>query len=176
LEQGLDRAYTWISNQLDWPDVYGLGPEAAFGVFGTTWYWRLDLPGVKEFVAKYRATYPGVHIKVPGNVYYNGYMATRELLRAVERADTTHNITVIKQLEGLKVSARERLQHYAAYMNPHTHQLQQTIYMAVYNDVPAEKDDIFRILAQTPPKEVEDKDATAACRLESYADTPTYEQ
>ena len=40
---------------------------------------------------------------MPGNVYYNGYMATRELLRAVERAGTTNNLKVIKELESLKV-------------------------------------------------------------------------
>ena len=82
----------WINNQQDWPDVYGLGPEAIFGVFGTNWYWQLDLPGVKEFVAAYQKQYPGIAIKMPGNVYYNGYMATRELLRAVERAGTTNNL------------------------------------------------------------------------------------
>ena len=43
---------------------------------------------------------------MPGNVYYNGYMATRELLRAVERAGTTNNIAVIKKLEGLQGDAR----------------------------------------------------------------------
>ncbi|HET7298042.1 MAG TPA: ABC transporter substrate-binding protein, partial [Burkholderiales bacterium] len=75
----LDRAYAWINNQQDWPDVYGLGPDAVFGVFGTTWYYRLELPGVKEFVEKYQKTYPGVQIKVPGNVFVNGYLATREL-------------------------------------------------------------------------------------------------
>ena len=73
-------------------------------MFGTNWYYRLDLPGVKEFVAAYQATYPGVQIKVPGNTYYNGYMATRELLRATERAGSTNNIKVIKELENLKVS------------------------------------------------------------------------
>jgi branched-chain amino acid transport system substrate-binding protein len=171
----LDKSFAWINNQQDWPDVYGLGPEEIFGVFGTNWYYRLDLPGVKEFVEKYQKTYPGVQIKVPGNVYYNGYMATRELLRAVERAGTTNNIKVIKELESLKVSAKDRMQHYDAYMNPVTHQLQQTIYMATYNDKPAEKDDIFKILAQVPPEEVEDKDATAACKLETYEATPSYE-
>ena len=48
----LDKRFAWINNQQDWPDVYGLGPDAVFGVFGTTWYYRLDLPGVKEFVAE----------------------------------------------------------------------------------------------------------------------------
>src|SRR6478672_5278525 len=166
----------WINNQQDWPDVYGLGPEAIFGVFGTNWYWKLDLPGVKEFVAAYQKQYPGVAIQTPGNVYYNGYMATRELLKAVERAGTTNNLKVIQELETLKVSARDRMQHFDAYMNPTTHQMQQTIYMASYNDKPAEKDDIFRILAQVPPQEVEDKDAPGQCKLEAMTATPSYEQ
>ena len=176
IQAGLQKRMAWINNQQDWPDVYGLGPDAIFGVFGTTWYYRLDLPGVKEFVAAYQKTFPGVAIRVPGNVYYNGYMGTRELLRAVERANSTNNIAVIKQLEGMKVSARDRMQHFDAYMNPATHQIQQTVYMASYNDAPAEKDDIFRIMSWVPPAEVEDKAAPAACKLESYEATPTYEQ
>ena len=172
----MNKSPAWINNQQDWPDVYGLGPEAIFGVFGTNWYYRLDLPGVREFVAEYQKVFPGMAIKVPGNVYYNGYMATRELLRATERAGSTNNIKVIKELENVKVSARDRMQHYDAYMNPLTHQMQQTIYMATYNDAPAEKDDIFRILAQVEPRDVEDKDAPGACKLESYDATPTYEQ
>jgi branched-chain amino acid transport system substrate-binding protein len=171
----LDRAYAWINNQQDWPDVYGLGPDAVFGVFGTTWYYRLDLPGVKEFVEKYQKTYPGVQIKVPGNVFVNGYLATRELLRVVEEAGSTQNIAVIKKLEGRKMSARDRMQHHDAWIDPVTHQVQQTIYMASYNDKPVERDDIFRILANVPPQEVADQDAPKACKLESYESTPSYE-
>jgi branched-chain amino acid transport system substrate-binding protein len=171
----LDRAYAWINNQQDWPDVYGLGPEAVFGVFGTTWYYRLDLPGVKEFVAKYQKTYPGVQIKVPGNVFLNGYLATRELLRVVEEVGSTNNLAVIRKLEGRKMSAAERLQHHDAWIDPVTHQVQQTIYMASYNDKPVEKDDIFKILANVPPQEVVDQDAPKACKLEPYESTPSYE-
>jgi branched-chain amino acid transport system substrate-binding protein len=172
----MNQRPAWINNQQDWPDVYGLGPDAIFGVFGTTWYFRLDLPGVKEFVANYQKVYPGMAIRVPGNVYYNGYVATRELLRCVEEAGTTHNIAVIKKLEGRKMAARDRMQHFDAWINPATHQCQQTIYMASYNDKPAEKDDIFHIMSQVPPQEVEDQDAPKACKLESYEATPTYEQ
>ncbi len=176
VQMKMNNSVAWINNQQDWPDVYGLGPEEIFGVFGTTWYWRLDLPGVKEFVAAYQKAYPGVQIKVPGNVYYNGYMGTRELLRAAERAGSTNNIKIIKELENLKVSARDRMQAFDAYMNPTTHQLQQTIYMASYNDKPAEKDDIFRIMTEATPQECEDKEAPLNCKLESYEATPTYEQ
>jgi branched-chain amino acid transport system substrate-binding protein len=172
----MNQKPAWINNQQDWPDVYGLGPDAIFGVFGTTWYWRLNLPGVKEFVAAYQKTYPGMAIRVPGNVYYNGYVATRELLRCVEEAGSTNNIAVIKKLEGRRMTAADRMQHFDAWINPATHQCQQTIYMAGYNDQPAEKDDLFKLLAQVPPQDVEDRDAPNACKLESYAATPTYEQ
>lgn len=176
VQSKLDKAFAWINNQQDWPDVYGLGPDAIFGVFGTNWYYRLPLPGVKEFVAKYQKTFPGVQIKVPGNVFYNGYVATRELLRCVEEAGTTNNIAVIKKLEGRKMTAVDRMQNYEAWIDPATHQCQQTIYMATYNDKPAEPDDIFKILSQVPPQDVVDADAPKACKLESYAATPSYEQ
>jgi branched-chain amino acid transport system substrate-binding protein len=171
----MHQATAWINNQQDWPDVYGLGPDAIFGVFGTTWYWRLNLPGVKEFVAAYQKQYPGMAIRVPGNVYHNGYMATRELLRCVEEAGTTQNIAVIKKLEGRQMKAADRLQHHDAWIDPVTHHCQQTIYMAAYNDQPAEKDDIFKILSNIDPKEVVDRDAPGACKLESYEATPSYE-
>ncbi len=176
VQLNLHRSMAWINNQQDWPDVYGLGPEAIFGVFGTSWYYRLDLPGVKEFVAAYQKQYPGMAIKVPGNVYHNSYMATRELLRCVEEAGTTNNIAVIKKLEGRKMSARDRLQHYDAWIDPVTHQCQQTIYMATYNDAPAERDDIFKILTWAEPKDVQDQDAGKTCKLESYDATPSYQQ
>ncbi|MEO8486653.1 MAG: ABC transporter substrate-binding protein [Betaproteobacteria bacterium] len=176
VQLGLQKRMAWINNQQDWPDVYGLGPEQIFGVFGTTWYYRLDLPGVKEFVAAYQKQFPGMAIRVPGNVYLNGYLATRELLRCVEEAGTTANIAVIKKLEGRKMSARDRMQHFDAWIDPATHQCQQTIYMATYNDAPAEKDDIFKILSNVEPKDVADAEAPLACKLESYEATASYEQ
>ena len=175
VQLGLQKRMAWINNQQDWPDVYGLGPEQIFGVFGTNWYWMLDLPGVKEFVANYQKVYPGMAIQVPGNVYYNGYVATRELLRCVEEAGTTANIAVIKKLEGRKMTARDRMQAYDAWIDANTHQCQQTIYMATYNDQPKVKDDIFKILTQSEPKDVMDADAPKTCKLETYEATPSYE-
>lgn len=172
---GLGRKMAWINNQQDWPDVYGLPLENLFGVFGTTWYYKLDLPGVKEFVARYQKMYPETSMKVPGNVFYNGYMATHELLRAVERAGSTNNIKVIKQLEALKVSARDRMQHHDAWMNPNTHQLQQTIYLATANVGTKDPNDMFRILSNSSPESIQDKGADKVCKLEPYDKTPSYE-
>jgi len=172
---GLGSKMAWINNQQDWPDVYGLPLDNLFGVFGTTWYYNLDLPGVAEFVKRYQKAYPDTKMKVPGNVFYNGYMATKSLLGAIEEAGTTNNIAVIKRLEGLKVSARDRMQHHDAWMNPKTHQMQQTIYLASANTGTQDKDDMFKILSNSSPADVADPKADAEGALESYADTLTFE-
>ena len=172
---GMGDNPAWINNQQDWPDVYGLPLDNLFGVFGTTWYYKLDLPGVAEFVQQYQAAYPETAMRVPGNVFYNGYMATRELLRAIERAGSTNNIAVIKQLEGHKMPAEERMQHHDAWIDPVTHQVQQTIYLATANTGTEDSDDMFKILTSSAPKDVQDVDAQGACMLESYDDTPTFD-
>ena len=64
---------------------------------------------------------------------------------------TAQNIAVIKKLEGRKMTAQDRLQHFDAWMDPATNQCQQTIYMAKYNETPVEKDDIFKIITQADP-------------------------
>src|SRR5690606_30217816 len=122
-------------------------------VFGTTWYHKLQLPGVEDFVKRWQTAYPQSPIPVPGNVSYNGYMATRELLRAIERAGTTNNIAIIKQLEGHKMPAADRMQHFDAYIDPVTHQVQQTIYLARRNPKPTDKTDLFEILSWTKPED-----------------------
>jgi branched-chain amino acid transport system substrate-binding protein len=172
---GMGASPAWINNQQDWPDVYGLPAENLFGVFGTTWYHMLDLPGVKEFVAKYQDAYPDTAMRVPGNVFYNGYMATRELLDAIERAGTTNNIAVIKALEGHVMSAESRMQHNDAVIDPITHQVQQTVYLATRNDAPVDKDDLFKIVTQSSPEDVRDTASLETCKLESYEDTPNFD-
>lgn len=172
---GMGDKPAWINSQQDWPDVYGLPVENLFGVFGTTWYYRLDLPGVADFVKRYQAMYPETAMRVPGNVFYNGYMAVRELLAAVERAGTTSNIAVIKALEGHKISARDRMQHFDAMIDAGTHQMQQTIYLATANRAPKEKDDLFEILSQARAEEVRDTDSAKLCKLEPYEKTPTFD-
>jgi branched-chain amino acid transport system substrate-binding protein len=171
----LGEKYAWINNQQDWPDIYGLPRTDLFGVFGTTWYHGLDLPGVKEFDLQYRKANPDAKIKTPGNVFYNGYWATRALLEAADRLKTTNNRALIKELEQLKIPAAERMQHHDAFMNPATHQLQQTIYLATANLTSTSPDDLFKILSNTAPGDVVDKDADAKCKLEPLDATPVYE-
>ena len=174
-EMGLDRNPAWLNNQQDWPDIFGLGTDAAFGVFGTTWYHYLDLPGVADFVKRYQERYPTTRITVPGNVFYEGYVAMRELLRVVEEVGSTDNIKIIKALEGRVMKAEDRMQHYDAVIDANSHQVQQTIYLANGNDAPRDDTDYFKILSWANPDDVR-SDSLQECTLESYADTPSYDQ
>lgn len=175
VDMKLDRKPAWLNNQQDWPDVYGLGIDSVFGVFGTTWYHKLDLPGVSDLVKKYQARWPDTRIDVPGNVFYNGYMAMHELAKAIERAGSTNNLKVIRALEGHKMSARDRMQHFDAYIDPVSHHVQQTIYMATGNDKPVDKTDYFKILSWVGPEDAKDKNEATDCKLQPYDRTPSYE-
>ena len=172
---GMGDKPAWINSQQDWDDVYGLPVDNLFGVFGTTWYYRLDLPGVADFVKRYQTMYPETAMRSPGNVFYNGYMSIRELLGAIERAGTTNNIAVIKALEGHKMPARDRMQHFDATIDAETHQVQQTIYLATANRAAKEKDDLFEILSHAKPDDVRDTDSAKLCKLEPYDKTPTFD-
>ncbi|BBK30262.1 amino acid/amide ABC transporter substrate-binding protein (HAAT family) [Stella humosa] len=170
----LEDKTAWINNQQDWPDIWG-APESLFGVFGTTWYHKLKLPGVDDFVKRWQTAFPKSPIPVPGNVSYNGYMATRELLLAVERVGSTNNAKVIQALEGHKMPAAQRMQHFDAYIDPVTHQVQQTIYLARRNAKPSDPTDLYDILSQTQPVNALDDAAPGKCKLVAMDKVPTYE-
>lgn len=174
-ELKLEDKAAWINNQQDWPDIWGV-PETLFGVFGTNWYHKLPLPGVPEFVKRWQTTYPQSPIPVPGNVSYNGYMATRELLRAIEQTGSTNNIALIKALEGRKMTAVDRMQNFDAWIDPVTHQVQQTIYLARRNPKPVDNTDLFEILSDATPEQALDTASRTTCKLKPYTDIPTYEQ
>lgn len=174
-ELKLEDKAAWINNQQDWPDIWGV-PETLFGVFGTNWYHKLPLPGVPEFVKRWQTTFPQSPIPVPGNVSYNGYMATRELLRVIEQTGSTNNIALIKALEGRKMGAVDRMQNYDAYIDPVTHQIQQTIYLAKRNPKPVDNTDLFEILSDATPEQALDTASLTTCKLKPYADVPIYEQ
>jgi branched-chain amino acid transport system substrate-binding protein len=172
---GTDRNPAWLNNQQDWPDVWMRNGKGLFGIFATTWYHKLDLPGVADFVAAYQKAYPSAPVPVPGNVSYNGFMATRELLRTIERTGSTNNLKLIRALEQLRIPAADRMQHHEAYIDPRTHHLQQTVYMATANQRPADPTDLYKILARISPEECADPDAAAACVMESYEATPSFD-
>ena len=99
-------------------------------------------------------------------------MAISELFRAIERAAATNNVKMIRELEPQDPAAK-RMQHFDAYMDPKTHQMQQTVYMARKNPKPSDNTDHFEIISWAEPKAVEDDVAPTKCKLIPYEQVPT---
>ena len=163
---------SWVVGEVDWEELYP-APGTPRPLYGITWAWNLDTPGTSEFVARYQKRYGHTRLDYPGDVTHAAYFATKALLNAIARAGTTDNHAVIQQLEKLKWTAKERMQNYAAYMDPVSHHLQQTIYIATWHPRVDHPELSQEILGRASPRQVRyEKERTT--QLESLADTPHY--
>jgi branched-chain amino acid transport system substrate-binding protein len=165
-------AQSWVVGEVDWEELYP-APGTPRPLFGITWAWNLGTPGTAEFVARYRARYGHTKLDYPGDVTHAAYLATKALLDAIKRAGTTDNHAVIRQLEKYKSTASERMQHTAAYMDPLSHHLQQSIYIARWNPRAEHAELGLEILGHIPPAQVR-YEQERTTRLETLADTPHY--
>ncbi|HJW23724.1 MAG TPA: ABC transporter substrate-binding protein [Rhodocyclaceae bacterium] len=160
----------WIVGEVDWEELYP-APGTPRPLFGTTWTWNLSTPGTAEFVARYRKRYGHTKLDYPGDVTHAAYLATKALLTAIERAGTTDNHAVIQQLENYKWTARERMQNAPAYMDPVSHHVQQSIYIARWNPQTGRPEQGIEIVGHIPPEQVR-YEQERTTRLEPLADTP----
>lgn len=163
---------SWVGGEVDWEELYP-APGTPRPLYGITWAWNLDTPGTAEFTARYRKRYGHTRLGYPGDVTHAAYFATQALLNSIERAGTTDNHTVIRQLENLKWTAKERMQHHSAYMDPASHHLQQSIYIATWRSRFDHPELGQTILGRASPKQVRYQQERTT-RLESFADTPRY--
>lgn len=161
---------SWVVGEVDWEELYP-APGTPRPLFGTTWAWNLDTPGTAQFVARYRERYGLTTLDYPGDVTHSAYLATKALLAAIERAGTTDNHAVIRQLENYQATAAERMQHDGAFMDPVSHHLQQSTYIATWRPRIDHPERGIEILGHIPPEQARyEKERTT--RLEPLADTP----
>lgn len=163
---------SWVVGEVDWEELYP-APGTPRPLFGTTWAWNLNTPGTAEFVARYRKRYGQTKLDYPGDVTHAAYLATKALLAAIERAGSTDSHAVILQLEAYRRTAREGMQDAAAYMDPVSHHVQQSIYIARWNPHAARPEYGMEILGHLPPDQVRYL-PEATTRLEPLADTRHY--
>jgi branched-chain amino acid transport system substrate-binding protein len=172
IDQALLEQRSWVVGEVDWEELYP-APGTPRPLYGITWSWNLDTPGTADFVARYRKRWGHTSLDYPGDVTHAAYFATKALLSAIARAGTTDNHAVIRQLEKLRWTANERMQHDGAYMDPRSHHLQQTIYIATWRPRVDHPEQGQIILGHASPAQVRyEKERTT--RLESFADTPHY--
>ncbi|BCB27532.1 hypothetical protein SKTS_24180 [Sulfurimicrobium lacus] len=163
---------SWVVGEVDWEELYP-APGTPRPLYGITWAWNLDTPGTADFVARYRKRFGHSRLDFPGDVTHAAYFATKALLTSIVLAGTTDNHAVIRQLENFKWTAKERMQHDAAYIDPVSHHLQQTIYIATWKPRVDHPERGQVILGHASPEQVRyERERTT--RLESFADTPHY--
>lgn len=167
----LDRQF-WIVGEVDWEELFP-APGTLRPLFGTTWAWNLNTPGTADFVARYQKRYGHTKLNFPGDVTHAAYLATRALLLAIEKANSTDNHAVIQQLESYQASARERMQDTAAFMDPNSHHVQQSIYIARWNPGAERPEQGIEIVGHVPPEQVR-YEAERTTRLESLNNTMHY--
>ena len=162
----------WIVGEVDWEELYP-APGTPRPLFGTTWAWNLDTAGTREFVDRYRKRYGHTRLPWPGDVTHAAYLATRALLDAIRKAGTTDSHAVIRQLEQYQATARERMQHDPAWMDPVSHHLQQTVYIARWRPSATQPERGIEILGRVGPAQAR-YDPEKNTRIEPLADTPRY--
>ena len=173
-EFGAERDAAWVFPQQDFPDMVTLGPKKSFGYFCTTWHYTLNEPGVKEFTERFRKRWADAPSPGPDNVSCNGYLAARELLRAVERAGTTKSHEVIKALEGHVI--KDNFRKYPSVIREWDHLVGQMLYLARTKKVGEmkEKFDLIEMMSAVPPEVASPPRQLSKCKMQSYAETPVY--
>jgi len=173
-EFGAEKDAAWVFPQQDFPDMVTLGPKKSFGYFCTTWHYTLNEPGVKEFTERFRKRWADAPIPVPDNVSCNGYLAARELLRAVERAGTTKSHDVIKALEGHVI--KDNFRKYPSVIREWDHLVGQMLYLARTKKESEMKDkyDMIDMMSAVPPEVASPPREISKCKMQSYAETPVY--
>ncbi len=161
---------SWVVGEVDWEDLYA-APGTPRPLFGITWAWNFPTPGTADFVARYRKRYGHTTMDYPGHVTHAAYLATKALLEAIQRAGTTDSHAVIGQIEAFRSSAAERMQDDAAVMDPVSHHLQQSTYIATWHPRTDHPELGLEVLGHvTPAQSRYEKEGTT--RLEPLADTP----
>lgn len=163
---------SWVVGEVDWEELYP-APGTPRPLFGTTWAWNLKTPGTADFVARYRKRYGHTRLDYPGDVTHAAYLATGALLLAIERAGTTDNHAVIGQLEQYRRTASAGMQNADAYMDPVSHHVQQSVYIARWNPRAARPELGMEILGHVAP-EPSRFELERTTSLEPLANTPHY--
>jgi branched-chain amino acid transport system substrate-binding protein len=173
-EFGSDKDAHWVFPQQDYPDLFALDPKRRFGYFTTTWYHTLTDPGAQDFVQRFKKRWAGAPIEIPENVACNGYIAMREMLRAIERAGTTRNHEVIKALEGHVI--KDNFRKYPSTIREWDHLVSNMIFLAKAKKPNEMKDkwDLMELIGDLPPEQIAPPKGISRCKMQSIAETPVY--
>ena len=167
-EFGMDKDFLFGFSLRDYLDAWTVGLGKNIGTFAIEWYHFLDTPGTKEFVAKYKKRWPNAKIPIPENNTYQGYIGTRAMLRAVERAKSLKTNDIIRALEGHTIY--DNMKTYPTYIRPWDHQFVQEVYIAKAKTAKEAVDstDFYKVIGSMKGPDIVRSRAENPCKLEPY--------
>lgn len=167
-EFGMDKDFLFGFSLRDYSDAFTVGLGKNIGTFAIEWYHLLDTPGTKEFVANYKKRWPDAKIPIPENNTYQGYIGTRTMLRAVERANSLKTNDIIRALEGHTIY--DNMKTYPTYIRPWDHQFVQEVYIARAKTAEEAKDstDFYEVIGSMKGPDIVRSRAENPCKLEPF--------
>jgi len=164
-EFGITKEFPFASTPMDYLDHWAVGPDVSRGYGVVEWY-HLGHPGAQAFIDKYKKAYPGSVVLVPENNCYDGYIGTKALLLAIEKAGTTTDVPkVIEAFENLKFN--EPINDSDVWIRNWDHQFIQNFYL-VKSKLPNEmkdRTDYFEILKIALTEQYSVKKAESKCKM-----------
>ena len=147
-------------------DLWGVGPEAADGLFTLNWYYKNpnNPPEEQAMAAAYEQKYK----RPAADKAWMGWMAMNALLDSIGAAKTTEPAAIVNALETWGVQRNGIKAGYRAF----DHQMVNRMLVVGIKPKISDKWDYFDILAETPstPAEIEKifgAQAQSACKLEA---------
>ena len=148
VEFGLKKKTKIIHGFLSIDDIKAAGQDMfAGGYLSGSWDWKLDIPGVKEFVAKWKAQFN----RPPNAMNAATYSCVTQYMEAVKRAGTKDAPAVIKALEGH--TFRDFFAN-PGYIRPEDHMQVGTTYIFRVKEPSESKEpwDYLELVGTAPPE------------------------
>lgn len=125
-------------------DLWGVGPEAADGLFTLTWYYKnpKNPPEEQAMAAAYAKKYN----RPAADKAWMGWMGMRTLLDSIEAAKSTEPAAIVNALENWKVKRGD----IEAFYRPFDHQMTSRLLVAGIKPKITDKWDYFDIKAELP--------------------------
>ncbi len=147
-------------------DLWGVGPEAADGLFTLTWYYKNpNNPPEEQAMA---AAYEKKYNRPAADKAWMGWMGMRALLDSIELAKSTESGAIVNALETWSVTRGDLASAY----RPFDHQMTSRLLVASIKPKITDKWDYFDIKAELPATQADvekafGSQADSACKMDA---------
>jgi len=130
-------------------DLWGVGPEAADGLYTITWWYKNPNNTAEEKAMT--AAYEKKHNRPPADKAWMGWMGMKSLLDSIEAANSTDPAKIVEALEHWKVKRGDLEVGY----RPFDHQMTNRLLVAGIHQKITDKWDYFDVKAELPKTEAD---------------------